>query len=251
MDNQAAWIRCFHPRPDAPVRLVCFPHAGGSASVFQPWAEAFGPEIELLAVQYPGRQDRYREPLHESLTGLADLAAPAVRAAVGKGRYALFGHSMGATLAFEVARRLQREHGPELLVVSGRRAPSLFRAEEGDHLLDDATLTARLQQLSGTDPRLLDDPEARQMILPSVRSDLRAIETYRCPESAQVDAPVLTLTGDRDPWTTTAEAAAWSGHTTNRFDLRVYPGAHFFVADHRPAIADLVSSRLSPVSARI
>ncbi|MFJ9612164.1 thioesterase II family protein [Kitasatospora sp. NPDC101176] len=241
------WIRRYQDRPDAAVRLVCFPHAGGSAGTYRPWAEAVDPSVEILAVQYPGRQDRYREPGIDNLNELADLVTPALRSAVTGGRYALFGHSLGAALAFEVARRLAGDDGPELLAVSGRRAPSQAR-REAYHRLDDAGLAAHLEDLSGTDRRLLTDPDALQLILPAVRSDLRAIETYRAAPGATVDVPVLALTGDHDPWTTLLEAAAWSAHTTAGFDLRVFPGEHFYLVEHRAEVLDLLARRLSPVS---
>ncbi|MFF2045639.1 thioesterase II family protein [Kitasatospora sp. NPDC058170] len=241
------WIRRFRPRPEAAVRLVCFPHAGGSAGTYRPWAEAVDPSVEILAVQYPGRQDRYREPGVENIGELADLVMPALRSAVAGGRFALFGHSLGAALAFEVARRLTGGESPDLLVVSGRRAPSLIR-QEAYHRLDDAGLAEHLEHLSGTDRRLLADPEALEMILPAIRSDLRAIETYRSAPGAAVDVPVLALTGDHDPWTTLLEAAGWSAHTTRGFDLRVFHGEHFYLAEHQAEVLQLLARRLSPVS---
>jgi pyochelin biosynthesis protein PchC len=243
-DAPQRWLRCFRPRPEAEVRLVCFPHAGGAASAFYSWSARFGPRIEVLAVQYPGRQDRHREPPVKDLGELADRAAAAVRATVGEGGYAFFGHSFGATLAFEVARRLGSEHGPDLVVVSGRRAPSVTRPETG-HLLDDRALAGRLAELSGTDPRLLADPEALALFLPVVRADLRALETHGFPPGTVIDAPILTLTGDCDPWTTVPEAAAWRGHTAGRFELRVFPGGHFFLTDHAAEITDLVAGALA------
>ncbi|MFE2108840.1 thioesterase II family protein [Kitasatospora sp. NPDC059463] len=231
--------------PGAPLRLLCLPHAGGSASVFRPWSAAAGPEVEVLALQYPGRQDRYREPAVADLSRLADLAAPAVRAEVGEGRYALFGHSMGALLAFELTRRLERDgRAPELLVVSGRRAPSTRRDGEYDHLTDDRALTAHLRELSGTDPRLLTDEDALQMILPAVRADLTAVGGYHAGPEVTVRTPVLALTGDTDPWVTPAEAAAWQRHTTSGFELRIHPGGHFYLDGRERELLALLGDRL-------
>ncbi|MFF4969888.1 thioesterase II family protein [Streptomyces sp. NPDC001037] len=251
--STADWIRRYRPRPDAAVRLVCFPHAGGSAPAFLPWADAFGPAVEVLAVQYPGRQERHAEPLVPDLHRLADLVTPAVRAAVGDAPYALFGHSMGASLAFEVALRLERSGSyPALLAVSGRRAPSI-PADPGRsvHHLDDVELITHLKDLSGTDPRLLDDPEARAMILPVVRADLRAVETHGASRETRVSAPILALTGDADPWTPIDEAAEWNAHTSGPFELRVFPGGHFFLTDLREEVVALVDERISAGSARV
>ncbi|MFI6154525.1 thioesterase II family protein [Kitasatospora sp. NPDC051170] len=250
--ESSLWVRRF-PEPAAtaasgsPLRLLCLPHAGGSASAFRSWAAAAGPDVEVLALQYPGRQDRYREPAVADLARLAGLALPAVRAAVGEGRYALFGHSMGALLAFELTRRLEREdRPPELLTVSGRRAPSTRRDGEFAHLTDDRALAAHLGSLSGTDPRLLADEEALGMILPAVRADLTAVDTYRPGPDALVAAPILALTGDADPWVTPAEAAAWQHHTTATFELRTYPGGHFYLDGRQRELLALLDDRLTP-----
>ncbi|WP_079198461.1 thioesterase domain-containing protein [Streptomyces sp. CB03911] len=249
--DTSLWVRHFHRRPDAPVRLVCLPHAGGSASVFRPWATAAGPGLEVLALQYPGRQDRYREQPVEDIAELADRAVPAVRAAVGDRPYGLFGHSMGALLAFELTRRLERTgHGPDLLAVSGRRPPSAVRTGEYAHLVDDAALTAHLRELSGTDPRLLADEEALQMILPAVRADLTAVDRHQAAPGATVDAPVLAITGDSDPWVTPGEAAAWHRRTTSSFDLRVYSGGHFYLENLQEELLALLGGRLAPAGAR-
>ncbi|MGY6026559.1 thioesterase II family protein [Streptomyces spinosirectus] len=238
------WIRRYRPRPDATVRLVCFPHAGGSAVAFHPWAAAFPPDVEVLAVQYPGRQDRITEPRVEDLAELAADVLPELRAAVGAGPYALFGHSMGATLAFEVARRLEADGaGPEILVASARRAPSRHR-DQLVHLLDDAQLADHIAELSTANSRLMADVRARAMIVPTVRSDLRAIETYRCPPGLALRTPILTIIGDSDPWTTPDEAHAWARHTRGGFELRLLPGGHFYLDDHQDEVRELIRTRL-------
>ncbi|MFF0204895.1 thioesterase II family protein [Streptomyces sp. NPDC005017] len=238
------WIRRYRPRPDAAVRLVCFPHAGGSAVVFHQWASAFPADVEVLAVQYPGRQDRIAEPRVENLAELAKGVLPALRDAVGDSPYALFGHSMGATLAFEVARRLEADGtGPGILVASARRAPSRQR-DQLVHLLDDAQLAAHIAELSPANSRLMEDARARAMIVPTVRSDLRAIETYRCPPGLALRTPILTVIGDSDPWTTLDEAQAWARHTRGGFELRLLPGGHFYLDDHQDEVRELVRARL-------
>jgi surfactin synthase thioesterase subunit len=244
-DNR--WVRRFHPAPDTAPRLICFPYAGGSAGYFLPVSRALAPALDVLAVQYPGRQDRRLERQVDNLPELADRIAPALAGWTG-GRYAFFGHSMGAILAFEVARRLERTGtGPAWLFASGRRAPSIQR-EETVHLRDDAGFLAELRQLGGTDRRILADPELLAMILPVTRADYRATETYVCPPGPPLSCPITVLTGDRDPKTTVEEASAWAAHTTAGFDLKVFPGAHFYIEEHRSSVIDVIRDTLTGAS---
>ncbi|MGW7492585.1 thioesterase II family protein [Streptomyces sp. NPDC054786] len=239
------WVRRFHPAPDADSRLVCFPHAGGAASYYHGVSASLSPDVDVLAMQYPGRQDRRTEPC---LRTIDELAAQSVQAlAPWTDRpLTLFGHSMGAMVAFEVARRLVAEGTvPLSLIVSGRRAPSRTR-QENVHLQDDAGVLAEMQRLDGTESRLLDDEELRALFLPVIRSDYQAVETYRYVPGAPLPCPVLTLTGDADPVTDIDEANAWGEHTVAGFELRVFPGGHFFLNRHAATVTDLIRSRIAP-----
>jgi pyochelin biosynthetic protein PchC len=239
------WIRRFHRAPDCDVRLVCFPHAGGSASFFFPVSARLSPAVEVCAVQYPGRQDRRTEPNIDSIPALADAIVPVVRTLADR-PLAFFGHSMGAVLAFEVALRLERGGAAPLvrLYASGRRAPSCYRAETV-HRLSDQEIVAELRKLSGTSSDLLGDPETLEMILPAIKNDYRAIETYRPVPGQTVGCPILVLVGDRDPRVTTDEAKAWAEHSTGPFDMRVFPGGHFYLIDHSEEIIRLISADLA------
>lgn len=240
------WIRRFPVPARGDVLLVCFPFAGGAAGWFRPLASLLAPGVEVRAVQYPGRQDRYHEPVVEDIPRLADLICDALEPALDR-PFAFFGHSMGAVVAFEVTRRLalRDRPRPRVLVVSGRRAPSL-RREERVHLRDDPGLLAELRALGGTDAAVLADDELVRMILPAVRGDYRAIETYRLPEhDAVVDVPVHALTGDADPRASVDEVAAWREHTTGDFSLHVLPGGHFFPAQQSARVADLITASLA------
>ncbi|KOV62335.1 thioesterase II family protein [Streptomyces sp. MMG1121] len=240
------WVRCFRPEPSAKVQLVCFPHAGGSASFFHPVARALPGTVETLALQYPGRQDRRAEPCVDDIAALADLVVEALAPRLDR-PFAFFGHSMGATLAFEVTRRLEQRRlgGPLTLFASGRRAPSRKRPERV-HLLDDDGLVGEIRRLSGTEAELLADEELLRMILPAVRSDYRAIETYTYRPGPPLNCPVLVLTGDDDPLTTIEEARAWSEHTAGEFDLKVFPGGHFYLAAQQAAVLRTITDRLGP-----
>jgi len=233
----------FRPAPEGGTRLVCLPHAGGSASFYLPVAQALAGRVDVVAVQYPGRQERRREPVVTSLPALADRLVPVVAPLLDR-PVALFGHSMGAVLGFELALRLEAA-GQRLrrLFVSGRRGPSAHR-DECFHRLDDPSLVAELRRLNGTDSAILGDAEMLGMILPAVRGDLTAIETYRCAAGSTVGCPITVLVGDDDPRTTVDEARSWAGHTTGGSELFVLPGGHFYLVRRGAEVIDIVAARL-------
>ncbi|MEU0744475.1 alpha/beta fold hydrolase [Streptomyces sp. NPDC006134] len=239
------WVRRFHPAPDSGVRLVCLPHAGGSASFYFPLSRALTPAVDVLAVQYPGRQDRRREPNITSLPELADRIFEAVRHLDDR-PLALFGHSMGAVLAYEVALRMQDAGlpAPVRLFVSGRRAPSRDR-DERLHLGSDTQLLDEVRRLGGSNAGLLTDPDILDMIMPAIRSDYRAVENYRYAPGRRLTCPVTVLTGDSDPRVSIDEAAAWEEHTTGLTELQVFPGGHFFLVDQSARVTVLLADRLA------
>ena len=243
------WLRRYHPASDAGVRLVCFPHAGGAATYYHALSAALSPTVDVVAVQYPGRQDRRGEPLIDDLMVVADKLS-AVFTDWTDRPLAFFGHSMGATIAFEVARRLEsRGVRLAILFVSGRPAPSMPRRGHRVHLSDDAAVLAEMKKLSGTESQLLEDDDFVRMVLPAVRNDYKAIETYRYVPGPDVGCPVLAMIGDDDPKVNQAEAESWRSHTSGQFDLRVYRGGHFYLNDHRESVNRLLVERLTAVAA--
>lgn len=240
------WLRRYHPAPAAPIRLVYFPHAGGAASSCYQLSAALPPAIEVIAVQYPGRQDRFAEPCVDSLSELAD-EIPRALAVLDDKPMAFFGHSMGSVLAFEVVRRLDAAAGgpvPTHLFVSGRRAAAIPR-EERVHLLGDDGLITDMRALQGTDDAIFDDEEVLKLVLPAVRADYRAVETYEYVPGPPVTCPMTAVIGDSDPRVNRAEADAWRQHTAGEFDLRVFPGGHFYLGEGALGVADLVRDRLA------
>jgi pyochelin biosynthetic protein PchC len=200
-------------------------------------------------VQYPGRQDRRAEPLIDSEPALTEQIVRAMTPWRG-GTLALFGHSMGAVLAFETARRLHADTGTRVvhLFASGRRAPSRHRAE-AVHRAGDRALLAELRSLGGTNAQFLDDVEVQQMILPAVRNDYRLIECYRGSPEARVDCPITVLVGDDDPMTSLEEAEAWAAHTTSATETIRFPGGHFYLEQRSAELARTVFAVLEPYAA--
>ncbi|GLY29444.1 alpha/beta fold hydrolase [Kineosporia sp. NBRC 101731] len=244
------WCRRFRTASaKVPVvaRLVCLPHAGGSASFYLPLTRALAPAgIDVLAVQYPGRQDRSSEVPVRDLGVLADRVAEAVGALPGEVPLSLFGHSMGSAVGFEVARRLSNTgRGPARLFVSGRRAPSVFGGGTV-HRRDDAGLLAEIRSLDGTAALVLQDEELMRLALPALRADYEAIELYRASPQDTVDCPVTVLTGDADPRTPLEEVAGWATHTTATCEVQVFPGGHFYLSENVDGVAGLLRERLLP-----
>jgi surfactin synthase thioesterase subunit len=277
----ATWIRRFHTdaldaaSASAPAgmgsdlpKLVCFPHAGGSATFYFPVSRTLRGRFDVLAVQYPGRQDRRHEEPIGSIPVLADHVFAALRPLLGdgpvsgegalpptprNGPVAFFGHSMGAVVAYEVARRME-EAGlyPAALIVSGRRAPSRPRAQSAEsiHRRDDDGIIAELHRLSATDASLLADDDVVRMILPAVRSDYRAIESYAPEPGPPLACPIAAFLGDADPQVTVDDARAWEEHTRGEFELRMFRGGHFYLAEQQEetiaGIVDVLMARRGP-----
>lgn len=227
------------------ARLVCFPHAGGTASFYRGWREDLPADVELCSVQYPGRLDRIAEPGAPDMDRLADEIAHAL-AALSDRPLALFGHSMGAAVAYEAALRLPALTGrsADLLLVSGRCAP--HRARPGSkHLAPDEVLWAEVRRLGGTAPEVLDNPEVRDAMLPALRGDYRLIETYRPRPGEQLTAPIAALLGDGDPDVDRDEIGDWAGCTRAGFSLRVFPGDHFYLVPRRAEVVGEILARLA------
>ena len=242
--DQGLWVRRFHDAGNACTTLVCFPHAGGSASYFFRLSAALSPDVKVCAIQYPGRQDRHREPFVETIDELADRIYAALNPAIN-GPVALFGHSMGAVLAFEVARRLEEfaQITPTPVLASARRAPSRF----GDDALrpgDDAAVVEEMRKLGGTDSRLLSDPEMLALVLPAFRNDVRSLEQYRRGPEVRISAPIVIMTAVDDQSTTVDDAMAWHEHTTGGGATYTFDGGHFYLEHHADRVVTVVAKTL-------
>ncbi|MFF3227241.1 thioesterase II family protein [Nocardia suismassiliense] len=238
------WLRRIAlPRPDAGIELICFPHAGGSAPYFAQLARCIDPMIEPLAVQYPGRQDRRDEEMPASIEQLAVGVGAELPAAVGNREFALYGHSMGAVVAFEVCRRLAGTGlVPRVLFVSGRRSPLSTRTEN-IHRYSEDDLARELRRAADNPPTWLRDPELRSLLLPVVRADFRAVESYVYQEGPPIECPIVAMIGNNDPYVDTEEAKAWSACTSREFELHTFPGKHFFLESNASVVGGLLTAK--------
>ncbi|MBB6121107.1 alpha/beta fold hydrolase [Nocardiopsis algeriensis] len=243
---ESPWLRRFHERRGAPLTLVLFPHAGGTANFYRSWSAGLPPWCELWVVQYPGRETRMSEPLVPRMEELADGAAAALAEHL-RGPYALFGHSMGSAVAYETARRLSAgpAGGPVHFFASGRSAPTR-PVTSRVHEFDDDALVESVVALGVTPPEVFDVPGFREMVLSVVRNDYRLIETYRPADTPPLEAPVTALAGDDDPLATPDDVKEWAGMTTRGCTVEVLPGGHFFPVRHQDEVLGILARDLAP-----
>lgn len=236
------------PRLAARVRLFCLPYAGGGVSAYRAWRAQLPAEIDLCPIQLPGRERRFRERPCTSLASLVSTLAGALRPHLDR-PYAIFGHSLGALLAFELARALRRAGAPAplRLFVSALKAPHDLSARARDrHRLDDDQLLTDIRRFGGTPAPLLDDPEVMKLVLPIVRADFTMLETHRHYDEAPLEIAMAAFAGTHDPEASPAAMEAWRAHTAGPFRLSVLPGDHFFLhaRDARQTLVDALSRDL-------
>jgi medium-chain acyl-[acyl-carrier-protein] hydrolase len=242
------WLHRPRPVPEPRARLVGFPYAGRSGTMFRSWAALMPDGVELCGVNLPGRESRFAEFLPSSLHELAGSIAAVLRPVLDTTPTAFFGHSLGGLLAFEVSRRLRSAglYQPHHLVVSGCRPPHLPRAGAAVASMSDDQLIAELRRLNGTTEEILGNPAALELLLPVLRADFGLADDYVCPAGDPLPCPITALTGAGDPETDAAELARWSEQTTAAFVLRTFPGDHFFLESARPLVAAAALQTLLP-----
>jgi surfactin synthase thioesterase subunit len=229
----------------ARLRLYCLPYAGGSAGLFRPWRNFLPPDIALCGVEYPGRGTRISESPLDRIDELAGQVADGL-ARAPPGPYALFGHSMGSLVAFETSHQLAARGAPLpiLLVASGHGAASLPFAAEPVHASPDREFLARLRELNATPPEALEMPDFLELMLPILRADFRASETYVPPNRPKLKIPIAAYGGLADVDVSRDQLLAWADETTAGCIVRMFPGDHFFLSTARERVVAMLTGDL-------
>jgi surfactin synthase thioesterase subunit len=241
----ARWLSCRERRPEAAIRLYCFPHSGGSVGEFVRWADDL-PNVEVLGIQLPGRGGRHREA---PFTRMDPLVAAIVEAVAFRGPFAFFGHSLGTLVAYEVARTLRAAglRQPDWLFVSAYQAPHVPRTDPPIHHLPDDELIAWIHQEYGSLPaNISDDAELVRLVLPSHRADFEIVETYKHTSGEPLDCPITVIGGTEDE-VSERELAAWGQHTIGPTHLHWLPGDHFYLRQQRDRLLRIVTDSLASI----
>ena len=245
------WCTVRKPNPSATMKLFCFPYAGAGPSIFYGWHSMLPADIEICAIQLPGRANRMRERPFNRVPELIAKLAPALCPLLDR-PFAFFGHSMGAILSFETARWLRRNRQvlPGMLLVSGRRAPQIPNTDPFLHTMGDDEFLDAIRELDGTPAEVMKDADLMRLILPVLRADFELCETYEYTNSGPLRCPIAAFAGKADKEEPLASMAPWRAQTEDLFVLHAIDGGHFFIHSNERELLDLLHVTLLGKDAR-
>jgi len=243
--TQNPWLAQIKPNAAACVRLFCIPFAGGDPSAFAGWQEGLPSSVEVCPVLLPGRWTRLREPLFTDIVPLVQALGESLQPLVDK-PFALFGHSTGALICFELTRWLRKECDvqPTHLFACACGAPHLPGRTEPIHSLSEAEFVEKLRSFQGIPEGVLDEPELREMILRILRADFHLTETYVYQHDRPLACPITAFGGLHDPFVSRSSLEAWWEQTSGRFNFRIFPGGHMFLKTHGRSVLDAIGDEL-------
>ncbi len=232
--------------PRARLRLFCFPFSGGGASAFRPWSSELPPEIQVSPVQPPGRENRLGEPPYRRIGPLIDALGPAILP-YRDVPFAFFGHSLGALVAYELARFLGRVGGPGpvRLLVSACRGPGVPHREPPIYNLPEREFIDQIRIFGGTPDEVLANEELMSVMIPLLRSDYEIYDTYEHQPGDLLSCPISAFGGLEDKDVNRADLEAWQAVTTGACRVRMLPGGHFFIKDSRATLLEAVAMDLA------
>ena len=249
--NGNEWFLRAEQSSGAELLLFCFPYAGGTASMYRKWASLIPPTVEIIPVEPPGRGRRLAEPSFRRLPALIEALTPKISSLLDR-KFALFGHSMGAVIAFELARELRRRSGllPEHIFISGSRAPQVRDETPITYDLPENEFRAELQKLNGTPAEVLENAELMNLMLPLLRADFELVQTYQYCDEPPLDCPLTIYGGLHDPDISREMLLPWEQQTKAQFSLHMLPGDHFFLRSASHQLLDLLRQELFGLTAR-
>jgi acyl transferase domain-containing protein/surfactin synthase thioesterase subunit len=239
-----SWVVIPRPAPGARMRLFCFPYAGGSASVFSSWPGGLPPEIEVCAIQPPGRHERLHEPLPQSVEEMVAALVPVLLPYLDR-PFATFGHCLGAVVMLGVLRELAAEHGlrAEQVFASGAPAPEWYLSTTMEGRSEEEFVEL-LRYLGFASPSVLDDADALRHLLPAVRSDFEVAARYVHVPAGRLDAPITIFAGRDDPFAPPNAMEGWRAQTSSWSSSAVFPGEHYFMASERDDLLGIIGEDL-------
>jgi medium-chain acyl-[acyl-carrier-protein] hydrolase len=245
--NAGQWAGWRESNAAARLRLFCFPYGGGGATAFRTWQDSFPPAIEVRPVQIPGREERLNEPRFTRLQPLVEAIADALRGLLDK-PFALFGHSLGAMIAFQFARHLRKEGLPQPvhLFVSGRRAPQVGDSSRHIYDLPADEFIASLRRRNYVRGEILDRVRLLELLMPILRADYEIVQTYAYEVEEPFDFPVTAFGGKEDSAESVEKLEPWREQTREAFALHLLPGDHFFVHASQPSLLSIIAEQLQP-----
>ena len=231
---QSNWFSLLFPNSKAKLRLFCLPYAGGNAVIFKSWAKNIMSDIEIVAIQPPGRSTRLQETPFKHMDMLIDDLMTVFPSVLDK-PYVIFGHSLGSRIGFELLARLQHQELrlPEHFIASGSRGPHIPCLDEISYDLPDDQFVLKLKAMGGTPAELLDSNELMALLLPMIRADFQIAETHHFSGNILLDIPVTVFGGKNDPRVSIQELHTWQQHFSLPADIALFDGGHFFIDTHR------------------
>ncbi|HEX2924834.1 MAG TPA: thioesterase domain-containing protein [Ruminiclostridium sp.] len=239
------WIKYRTPSPQACLRLFCLPYAGGGASIFRSWSDTLSPMVDVVPIQLPGREERLKEDPFKDLLSLADVLAEVLKPYLDI-PFAVFGHSMGALIGYELVQRIKQKYKkePKQLIVSAFPPPHTIKKGSAINQLPDFELIEKLKELNGIPNEILNSPEAISLFASILRADISMVETYIYNPNEKLSCPIFVFGGTGDKEILTEQLRLWKEYTSGNFKLQLFSGDHFFLNSLRANVLAAISQYL-------
>jgi medium-chain acyl-[acyl-carrier-protein] hydrolase len=243
-----AWFQKSREREQVELKMFCFPYAGGTSSVFSKWANLLPSDVQVIPAELPGRGPRLQESPFLSVPALIDDLLVAILPLLDK-PFVLFGHSMGAVIAFELSRALCRRHnrGPKALFVAGRRAPQVPSSEPATYHLPKGEFIKELIELDGTPKEVIENDELMEVMIPMLRADFQLTQTYEYSVAPPLRCPITAYGGLQDHHVPRETLLPWQDMTSSKFSLHMLPGDHFFIRSSQDLLLRSLARELREV----